>query len=302
MLQSYRDSVAPGTLSNRVRQAKLYVKFCVMYNLDPLHPIVTDVCMYAQYLKNIYPSPQTVKNYISGAKTWVADHGGTVLPFMSRELDQITKGFTKNSTHVPHRAAPLTEQHLLLISNYVRSNHSIPTSVLPCIVIGYSCFLRASNLLSPSSQVWGGPHTLLARDIVLCDGYLEISICSTKTKWDNHPEVFTIMERPGHRLCPVALWSSYLRKVRPWLLGPAFLTDNLLPLTARHVVIVMRAALAHAKDLDPGNVSLHSLRRGAAQNAAEQGSSLSHIKSLGLWKSDSGVKPYLDTCSSIFKR
>lgn len=293
MIDSYTSSVAPGTLANRARQAKSYVKFSVLYNFNPLQPTDVYLCMYAQYLKNSHPCPRTIKNYMSGAKTWVAEHGGSTQPFESRELEQLSKGFVKNSLHVPKRAFPLSVYHLSLISNYVRSNQLLPFSVLPCILIGFKCFLRSSNLLSPSMQVWGGPHTLLARDIRLSNEALTVSISSTKTKHNNHPEIFYLERESDPSLCPVALWTEYTRIVRPSMLGPAFLTNEHLPLTARHVVGVMRAALACVPGLDSARISLHSLRRGAAQDAMEKGASLQEIKTLGLWRSDSGVKPYL---------
>lgn len=301
MLQSYSESVAPGTLANRSRQAKLYVKFSVLYDVNPLAPSETEICMYAQYLKNLHLSPQTVKNYISGAKTWIAEHGGSITSFLGRELDQLTKGFTKNSDHVPSRAAPLSVTNLFTMAKYVKFHPCVPCSVLPCIVIGFKCFLRSSNLLSPSTLVWGGPHTLLARDIVNSENGLRVTVSATKTKRGSEAETFYLDKEDDPRICPVHLWNRYITLVKPWALGPAFLTDNYLPLTARHVVGVMRAALADSKDLDPGKVSMQSLRRGAAQDAMNKGLSLPLIKTFGLWKSDSGVKPYLERPTYIFK-
>lgn len=301
MIDSYNSSVAPGTLANRIRQAKSYVKFAVLCNnVLPLHPTELQLCMYAQYLKNLHPCPRTIKNYISGAKTWVAEHGGSVQPFFSRDLDQLTKGYSKNSDHVPKRALPLSVSHLLIIANYVRSNPALHFSVLPCIVIGFKCFLRSSNLLSPSMQVWAGPHTLLVWDLVVTDSSLLVSVNSTKTKWNNKPDIFSLEREPDPRICPVTLWTEYVRRLRPCPLGPAFRTNEHLPLTARHVVGVMRAALSSLPELDSGRLSLHSLRRGAALDAAERGSNLQEIKTLGLWRWDSGVKPYLDTFPHIF--
>lgn len=140
---------------------------------------------------------------------------------------------------------------------------------MPCIVIGYKCFLRASNLLSPSSNEWGGPHTLLAQDVVVRNNELLISVRTTKTKWDNRATTINLPRETDSRLCPVTLWTRYYNLIRPWFLGPAFLLDDHTPLPARHVVGAMRSALAFEKDLDPARISMHSLRRGAAQNAAE---------------------------------
>lgn len=173
---------------------------------------------------------------------------------------------------------------------------------MPCIVIGFKCFLRASNLLSPSSGEWGGPHTLLARDIVVKEDGLFISVRSSKTKWDNSPTTVLLSREGMSPLCPVRLWTQYYNSVRPWFLGPAFLLNNQLPLTARHVVAVMRSALAYESDLDPARISMHSLRRGAAHDAAEKGLPLEEIKTPGMWKSTAGIKPYLDKFPHIFNR
>lgn len=257
--------------------------------------------MYAQYLTNTYPSPQTVRNYMSGARTWVCEHGGSILNFDSHDVSQLLKGFVKRSEHVPARAFPLSSNHILRICKVVLENWSFPKSIVPCIVIGFKCFLRASNLLSPSSNDWGGPHTLLARDVVVCDTGLRVSVRSTKTKWDNSATVIHLPEEPGSCICPVAAWTRYYQLVRPWFLGPAFLLDDHTPLTSRHVVGAMRFALADDKDLDSARISMHSLRRGAAQHAAENGVPLDEIKSMGMWKSNAGIKPYLDKFPHIFK-
>lgn len=45
--------------------------------------------------------------------------------------------------------------------------------------------------------------------------------------------------------------------------------------------------------IDVSRVSMHSLRRGAAQSAASSGLSNEEIMSAGCWASKSGLKPYL---------
>lgn len=107
MLNSYDESVSSGTAANRLRQAKSYVQFCILYHVDPLAPLVPHLCMYAQYLTKTHASPQTVKNYMSGTRTWVCEHGGAITPFDSHDVSQVIKGFTKRSQHVPARAFPL---------------------------------------------------------------------------------------------------------------------------------------------------------------------------------------------------
>lgn len=293
MIGSYSDSVAPGTLVNRFTQAKLYVTFSVYYGFDPLSPSSTDVCLYTQFLKNSFSAPTTIKNYLSGVKTWLGEHGGDLSSFSSFEFHQLSSGLAKRSRHVPQRAAPLTWAHLRIIANFLDTTPGVPLSAKPCLLIGFHTFLRAGNLLSPTISSWGGAHTIRTKDISLSDEGIHISVCSTKTKTDPSAVTTVIPWLSDHLFCPATSWFKYQQRVKPWTLGPAFLTDAGLPLTARHLVGFMRLALKDVKDIDPARVSMHSLRRGAAQAAALDGLSIASIKERGMWKSDSGVAPYL---------
>lgn len=293
MLFAYQDSVSKGTATNRFTQAKAYVTFAVSYHFDPLAPTSTELCMYVQYLKNSFAAPTTVKNYLSGAKTWMAEHGGNITPFSSFEYQQLYAGITKRSQHIPKRAAPIGWQHVKIIARFLDSCPSAPYAAKPCILIGYYTFLRSSNLLSPTMSTWGGPHTIMAQDIRVSDEGLIISVHTTKTKSSSAPISTIIPWQDDPAFCPVASWMKYAAAIKPWVLGPAFLTDHLQPLTARHLVGFMRLALKNCRDINASRISLHSLRRGATHTASEQGLSLEEIKEKGMWRSDSGIAPYL---------
>lgn len=293
MLSSYHDSISSGTATNRLTQAKSYVAFAVAYQFQPLRPSSTDLCMYTQYLINSGYVPTTVKNYLSGAKTWLSEHGGEIFPFTSFEYLQMYNGISKRSTHIPMRAAPLTWAHIRLIVDFLDLYPHTPRAAKPCILIGFFTFLRSSNLLSPTMSAWGGPHTILAQDIMVAEEGLHISVRTTKTKAGGLPVTTTIPWQDDHHYCPASAWMEYAARTQPWILGPAFLTDQHLPLTARHLVGLMRLALKNCDDLDPARVSLHSLRRGATQCAVSAGLSMDQIKEKGMWRSDSGISPYL---------
>lgn len=285
--------MAPGTLANRLTQARAYITFAVYYGFHPLNPSITSICMYIQFLKNSYAAPTTIKNYLSGARTWIVEHGGNVSSFMSFEYRQLTSGLVKRSSHVPSRAAPLTWEHIRVIAAFMDTTPSIPLSAKPCLLIGFHTFLRSGNLLSPTMSTWGGAHTISARDISVCDQGLRISIRSTKTKSDPTPVTAVIPWQDNPVLCPVSSWMKYQHLINPSILGPAFLTDSGLPLTPRHLIGFMRLALRHCKDINPARVSMHSLRRGAAQAAVAAGHNIEQIKQFGMWKSNSGLAPYL---------
>lgn len=264
-----------------------------MYNVPFLFPDVTNACMFAQFLANKHAAPNTIKNYISGARTWIDEHQGNTCAFNSARFSQLVKGLVKNSDHVPVQATPLTNRHIGVICRFLDSSDTIPLAVKPALLIGYSCFLRASNLFTTTMLAGAGPHTLLAGDIRSELDGLTIIIRSTKTRSTAKPIAFKIPREENSLLCPLQAWSRYSRSVQPWPLGPAFLHPNHLPLTGRQVVSFMHLALQREPDIDTRRVSLHSLRRGATQTSVDLGIPLDTIKTRGTWASDSGIRPYL---------
>lgn len=293
MLDTYRTSVAPGTARNRLTQAKAYLKFAVIYQVPVLRPSVTQVCMYIQFLSNSFSAPTTVKNYLSGAKTWIIEHGGDASAFNFPVPLQLGKGITKTSNHVPIRAEPLLWENVCHIIDFINSVPGVPLSAKPCILIGFHTFLRASNLLSPTTGVWGGPHTLLAKHLQVSDLGLHVTVITTKTKSDLVPLSTIVPWNNDPVYCPVQAWMRYVTARRPCPVGPAFVTDEHLPLTPRHIMGIMRLALENVKGISVENVTLHSLRRGAVHHAKNSGIPIHRIMERGMWKSKSGIAPYL---------
>lgn len=203
------------------------------------------------------------------------------------------KSVAKHSQHVVKRAAPIFPEHLTIICSYCDYNLLVPLSVKPCILISHALFLQSSNLLSPSIDVWTGPHTLRVLDIQASSNKLVIRIRSTKTQI--LPVQITVFSKPCSPICPVLAWNNYMSVVRPPKLGPAFVIPPARPLTAKVVVTYMKEALMYDSSIDVSKVSMHSLRRGATQSAASSGLSESEILVAGQWKSKSGLKPYLQT-------
>lgn len=291
MVQTYSKALAPGTYVNREKQARCYLTFTVLYNVPFLAPTTVHICMFYQYLANRLNSLSSVKNYISGSRTWVIEHGGNPLAFAGYEQSMMMKALTKDSAHVVKRAFPLTFDHISAIVAYLDSARNVPLCVKPCILIGYSCYLRSSNLVSPNFVLYGGQHNLLAKHISDRGNSLLITVPSTKTK--SSPYSLVIPAFNDSAICPVRAWRRYVDRVSLPSHAPAFLLDRVTTLTSTLVVRLMRDALSSFKDIDLSSVSMHSLRRGAAQQAASNGAQLPQIMERGGWASKSGLKPYL---------
>lgn len=264
-------AVAPGTQLNRRRQAKAYITFSVIYQVNFLAPTITDLVMYIKYMANSYTSPASIKNYFSGAKYWVTVHAGDVSSFLALEVAEMLKAVVSQSDHVPSPALPLTPRLIKLICNFLDSNSDVIKAIKPCILLTFSCMLRSSNVLSPNLLAWAGAHTLLASDVIRDATGLTVIIRSTKTTSRRNPVLLKVVPSTSHDVCPVRTWSDYAMTVNPAPFGPAFVTNSGLPLTAAPMVAAMRAALKAAGLSAVHRISMHSLRRGAVQSAAGEG-------------------------------
>lgn len=263
------------------------------YSFDYLCPLVPDLAMYLQFLANTYIAPATVRNYFSGAKSWVQFHAGDITSFVSHEVATLAKTITEKSSHSPSQALPITPADLRVICSFLDRNPMFPLAFKPCILLAFASFLRASNVLSPSLKDWGGPHTLKVRDIIDLPDRLLLVIKSTKTFRGLKPIIITILPSLQPLTCPVTAWKAYRQSVNPCPLGPTFVSSQGVPITPPPVVAAMRQALTFTNHPDPSAVTFHSLRRGGAQAAAALGASTEQLMLHGTWKSKNGLASYV---------
>lgn len=249
--------------------------------------------MYARFLGNSFVSPASVKNYLSGAKSWVTHHCGDPSAFISQEAIEVVKYIGSSSNHIPAPAYPLSIPDLLTICEFLDGRPSVPLAIKACILLGFSSFLRASNITSPTFHTWGGPHTLRVCDVIDSGHSIDLVVYSTKTLNSLKPIIIQVLPAKGSTLCPVQAWRKYKLSVNPWPLGPAFMLNPTTPLTPRPVVDLMRLALASAGHQCYHLVSMHSLRRGGAQLASNAGANTEALMAHGTWKTKTGLKPYI---------
>lgn len=236
--------------------------------------------MFSQYLANNHSAISSVKNYIAGAKTWVAEHNGDISSFLSSELADMFKSLNKKSDHVTKRAYPLSLHDITLICMYLDSASNSPLAIKSCILSGFYAFLRSSNLVSNSATNWEGPHSLLARNFLVTSKGLIVVIFSTKSR--SKPYAVTLSRIQDQRFCPVHAWEVYHNNVKPYSFGPAYLMNDRTPVTSKILVSFMRSALLHV-----------SHPCATVKDMQQAGASVKEIMELGAWSSYSGIRPYL---------
>lgn len=152
---------------------------------------------------------------MSGARTWVVQHMGLTCSFDSFEVKQMFAAVDNTNHHVPCPAYPLSSSHIKMVCDYFDAHSQISLAIKPCILIGYSCFLRACNLLSPSTQIWKGSHTMLVSDIVTTQTGLVIYLRSSKTFTERTPKFINVCKVSNPKYCPVVAWNLYRSVVNP---------------------------------------------------------------------------------------
>lgn len=258
--------------------------------------------MYTRFLGNSFSAPTTIRNYLSGAKTWIDHHLGDTKAFTAAEPSDVLKRVSTSLNHTTIRAYPLTPEDIKTICQFMDARRDIPPAFKACMLLAYASFLRSSNLLCPTTSGWTGPHTLRTCDIIEVQDGLCIVIRSTKTRATNNPAVIKIDSAAASAICPVLAWKNYKANINPYIYGPAFVTNDDIPLTPRPMVALMRLALASVGHPHATRISMHSLRRGGVQCAAKAGASNQQLMSHGTWSSERGLKPYLTEDQRIISR
>ena len=278
----------PGTWVNKRKQLEEYVRFMLAHSRKPQFPETYDVLSYFLFLQDKFVSPSTVRNYMSGARTWVLALTGSAAPFDSYQLSVLKRGLDAALDHTPVQSPPVTPSALMSIIDCLCDcgNHSLV--IRSALLMAYLTLLRQSNLLATSDNPQGMKHTLKKAHITHTPHGLHVYVKSSKTI-QNPKDRFSILVPRARvtRYCPVETWLKFLAFQPPVLQDElAFLLPDGDPLTPTRLTKIVRLVLADLGSPLATSFTLHGVRRGAAQACAKAGASLEAIKKLGSWRSD----------------
>ena len=198
------------------------------------------------------------------------------------------KGINNLSTHEVKRAPPISPEDIKLIVNFLATAGPPGEVLSAAILLGYFSLTRQSNYTSPGLDVWGGAHTIRRKDVVATEEGLCLTIRSTKTiKKQEDAVPILIPWIPGSRYCPVRAWYRNIALVRLGPNDPAFVAPNGRVITPYILTMALRMGLEGSRHLDTSMLTLHGMRRGAAQAAVRAGATLKSVMDLGTWLSSS---------------
>lgn len=284
------SALAPGTQANRQSQARVYLAFMLAYGLDAFSPEPTDIIMYIQLLQNSDKTIGTIKNYTSGAKTFLLERGRPGEAFSHHTVTTFVKGLARKSSHVPRQAASIPVRMLLDSCMHLRAFSTEGEILAACVLVAFSTLLRQCHLVYTPH---GHMHLIRRRDVVFRGGSMYFHVRSSKTTDSNHLTVIPIHAVGDAWACPVRACRTAMTLVPGPPGAPIFLDPRTgLALHASRANTLFRLALGAAGFEGAPLASLHSLRRTGAQVCAKAGLHIDKVKDHGLWRSG-GIRAYV---------
>ncbi|XP_071124704.1 uncharacterized protein [Mytilus edulis] len=279
----------PGTYSNLKSQLNAYHIFCVYYKFRPFPCIKDILCAYACFLSKSLSSFSSVKNYISGIKTWSHLFGFTVEPFLSTEFKLTLRGLSHKNQHVAVSKLPLLPTHLIDIVRLLNIYDYLDACLWCFLTFAFFGMLRASNLVSRSSTSFNSREQLIRDNVVVSEKGILLLLKWSKTRQNHdytHQVSLCCSVEPS--ICPARAYKHLVSLIPGDKNAPVFalpVHGKLLPLS-RSVLLNRFRELIVLVGLDPSVYSFHSLRHGGATLATKAGIPEILLKHHGDWRSD----------------
>ncbi len=285
MVSLCKAACSEATWYNKDKQFRLYYDYMLAHKASPYNPDAYDIASYISFLQTRFTAPATIANYLCGAKTMLVTLCLNVVVFAAPLVLLVKRGLSRFSTHTSHRAISLTVHNLRTCITYFNCGGRDGLVLSAALLCAFFSLLRQSNLFTTSH---GSKHLLRASDVTVSETSLILQINSTKTLQKvGDAFLINLPALPDKLVCPVTAWVAYTNAFTLLPLGPAFVTPTGQALAADTLIKAIRQALAMDGYVGSQLVTLHSIRRGAAQAAALAGSPLADIMTAETWKSAS---------------
>ena len=156
------EALKDSTKKNLLTYLSAYQKFCDHYML-PYFPVDNNqICRFGQHLARTFQSPDAVGNYQSAIQTFSALLGLPIPNPLEKEMQMFSQGLKRIMEHEVKQAAPITPEILLRMSRVVDYTCQIDMVAWVGTLIGFTMFLRKSNLV-PDTMTTFNPQMQFTR-------------------------------------------------------------------------------------------------------------------------------------------
>ena len=255
----------------------------------PASPSV--VIAYLQYFA-VKLNPRTLSRRLVALKHWHV-YQGFVDPTQSPLVKKVIQGIHRLHGTPKNKAQALTLDQLILIHNSLKdqdSLHALRDNAL--FQIGFFGAFRVSELLAVHIE-----------DLKITPEGLRIVIPRSKTDPSGQGQ-FCAIPSGDETICPIRTLNIWLEKshIQQGAVFRFISRWQRIGQTAISTLTVNRILKKYAEQLNfpnPALFSSHSLRRGLATAASQQGASLKAIMRQGRWKEVRTVLGYIDEANAF---
>ena len=292
------ESLKNSIKKNLLVQLNSYEKFCNHFRLPYFPADNKQINRFGQFLARTFKSPDTVGNYQSAVRTFLALLGLPIPNSQDKEAQMFTQGMKRVLDHEVKQAAPMTPEILLRMNRVVDYTSQIDMVAWVATLIRFTMFLRKSNLV-PDTMITFNPTMQFTRQDFNVTG--PASVMMAEITWAKNLQFkqkilrIPVLPVENKAICPVMWMHFMMAQVPAGPQDPAFtiwVRGEKLALSANQLVARMRKWLKLIKE-DDEEYSLHSLRRGGATFAYQCNIEGEMIKHLGNWASEA-YKRYID--------
>ena len=182
------QSVKDPTKKNLMTQLTAYQRFCDKYNLQYFPADNKQICRFGQHLASTFRSPDSIGNYLSAVRTFMALLGMPIPSPAEKEMQMFIQGLKRMMDHEVKQAAPITPEILLRMSRVVDYTNLTDMVAWVATLIGFTMFLRKSNLV-PDNMVSFDSHMQFRRKDFNTTG--PTSVMMAEITWGQKPTVQT---------------------------------------------------------------------------------------------------------------
>lgn len=265
-----------------------YLRYCHIYGFDPLRLEERNFLRFIAHLAADQLSLSTIRVYLAGIRAWVIRMGHPPPPIYSERVKWALRAVGK-STPDPLRASPISFIQLVQIQSSLRFTYDNLMLFTAASLAYFACLRSSEFCFNPQVS-----PPLLPSAVEFCRSstpFCKLRIASSKTSSKGFS---VIIGCSGARVCAHCNLATYLAHRNTDLSTPLFVFRDGRPLTHAHLSSFLKSNVPHAPH---HRVTPHSLRAGAATDAALNRFSEQDIQRLGRWKSDA-YKGYIRPSTS----
>ena len=158
----------------------MYWKFCYYYRLEPLPADQWQLVRFARYIGSGVTSFDTVTGYMSTIKR-IHELGGFPFPQDLHLLKLEMMALRRELAHFIKKAPPVSPELLWKIHQQVDMTKSVNVTAYAALVVGFTLFLRKSNLVPDTVTSFNPEEQLTVEDISMKNSVVMVGIKWSKT-------------------------------------------------------------------------------------------------------------------------